>query len=235
MIKKLLITVGYIMASIIIAQGQIENSFVVVNYNNAAQNDMRHIAGKYCRSNPYKSSFNSFLHHLVNDPTLKDKEQIKKTDSTLYSFSAFYTRHQPFALKSQKVQVSLWEESVLLNDSLSVRDTLVNYILSAYYPNTATNQKNVKKIVKRIFKKAKPYFAEATRTESRNKKKELVGGGYNMFLLMHGIAPLGILWDIDEKSQEIGLHLVFRIRNRNNRSETPVPLRPRFGRTIPSG
>ncbi len=234
MIKKLFLTISYTIVGITITMGQIENSFVVVNYNNAVQNDMRYIAGKYCRSNPYKGSFNSFLHHLVNDPTLKDKEQIKKTDSTLYSFSAFYTTHQPFPLKSSKVQVTLWEESVLLNKSLSIRDTLVNYILSAYYPNTATNRKKVKKIVRRIFKKAKPYFSEATKTETKNKKKEIVGGGYNMFLLMHGVAPLGILWDIDDKSQEIGLYLVFRIRNRNNRSETPVPLRPRFGRTIPA-
>ncbi len=234
MIKKLFLTISYIIVGIIVTRGQIENSFVVVNYNNATQNDMRHIADKYCRSNPYKSSFNDFLHHLVNDPTLKDKEQIKKTDSTLYSFSAFYTRHQPFSLKSSKVQVSLWEESVLLNASLSVRDTLVNYILSAYYPNTAANRKKKKKIVKRIFKKAKPYFSEATKTEAKNKKKEVIGGGYNMFLLMHGIAPLGILWEIDNKKEEIGLHLVFRIRNRNNRSETPVPLRPRFGKPAPT-
>lgn len=194
-----------------------------VNISNG-QRDLAYVAGKYCRSNPYIGNFNTFFNHLVNDPTLKNKEETKKSDSSLYSFTGFYTKHQPFAFKSSQVQVSLWEESVLLSDTLSLRDTVINYLLSAYLPNTAANEKTLKKEVGHIYNRNKRFFAEASKFELKDKEDNINGGGYNMFLLMHGIAPLSIIWQTTETKDKIGLHLLFRISNSTNVSETPLPL-----------
>ncbi len=194
-----------------------------VNISNG-QNNMVYVASKYCRSNPYLGNFSTFLNHLVNDPTLKNKEETKKTDSTLYSFTGFYTKHQPFAFKATQVQVSLWEESMLLSDTLSLRDTVVNYLLSAYLPNTAANEKIVKKEVAHIYNRNKRFFAQSSQLELKNRQGQVNGGGYNLFLLMHGIAPMSIAWQVTEKKDEIGLHLLFRISNSTNVSETPLPL-----------
>lgn len=209
MIKNLLFTISFIILGINISNGQ---------------SNMGYVASKYCRSNPYTGTFSNFLNHLVSDPSLKNKEEIKKSDSTLYSFSGFYTTHQPFGFKSDKVQVSLWEESILLSDTLSLRDTVINYLISAYLPNTPANQKIVKKEVTYIYSRNKRFFAESSVLELKNKKNESTGGGYNMFLLMHGIAPLSIAWQLDEKKEEISLHLLFRLSNSSNVSETPLPL-----------
>lgn len=194
-----------------------------VNISNG-QSNLAYVASKYCRSNPYIGNFSTFLNHLVNDPTIKNKEEVKKTDSTLYSFTGFYTKHQPFAFKSAQVQVSLWEESMLLSDTLSLRDTVINYLLSAYLPNTAANEKIIKREVAHIYNRNKRFFAQSSTLDLKNKQNEISGGGYNLFLLMHGIAPMSIAWQINEKKDEIGLHLLFRISNDTNVSETPLPL-----------
>jgi len=225
MIKNLLFTFSCIILGVNISNGQNE-----IRYANtvASQSNLGYIAGKYFRSNPYIGTFSSFINHLVNDPTLTDKEEVKKTDSTLYSFTGFYTKHHPFAFKTGKMQVSLWEESMLLNDTLSLRDTVVNYLLSAHLPYTEANEKMVKKEVAHIYNRNKRYFSETRKIDMKNKKGEINGGGYNMFLLMHGIAPFATLWQIDEKKKEISLHLLFRISNSNNQSESPLPLFPRY-------
>lgn len=208
MIKYLLFTISCIISA---------------NISNG-QNNLGFVAGKYCRSNPYVGDFNTFLQHLLNDPTLKQQEFVKKTDSTLYSFTGLYSTHQPFAFKSNKVQVALWEESIALSDTLSLQDTIINYLISAYLPNTPANQKLVKKELNHIHNRNKRYFSSTSHVDLTNKKKEINGGGYNMFVLMHAMAPFSVMWQTDTEKNEIGLHLLFRISNNTNKSETPLPL-----------
>ncbi|GEM_PF-1237654 len=234
MIKKLLFTFSCIVLGIATTQAQNVLDYLYNEYNIAAQNDMRKIADKYCRSNPYKSTFNDFLFELVNDATLKNKEEIKKTDSTLYSFSAFYILYQPFNLKSSKVQVSLWEESVLLIDSTELKDTIVNYLLTAYYPHTSSNENAIKKTVEDIHKRTKSYFALSKKAEFKNNNNEINGGGYNMYLLRHGISPFSVMWDIADNKEEIALHIIFRMSTRNNIAETPLRFRNALKESIPN-
>ncbi len=198
-----------------------------INISNG-QNSLGYMAGKYFRSNPYTGEFNTFLNHLLNDPTLKNKQEVKKTDSTLYSFSGTYTTHQPFGFKSNKVHISLWETSVPLSDTLSLQDTIVNYMVSAYLPNTTANQKIVKKELNHILNRNKRYFSSSSHLDLTDNKKQPNGEGYNMFILMHGMAPVTIAWQIDDDTKELGMHLLFRISNNSNKSETPLPLFPSF-------
>lgn len=187
-----------------------------------AQTNLGYVAGKYFRSNPYKTDYNVFLTHLINDPDIKNKEQIKKTDSTLYSFSGTYAIYQPFKFKAEKVLISLKEKSFLLDETLS--DTMVNYMISAFLPNTADNQKIIKKEAARVYKKNKRLFHSSNRQDIVNDKKVITGSRYNMFVLMNAMAPMSIIWKVEEATNKIALHLLFRISYNNNRSDTPLPL-----------
>ena len=70
-----------------------------------AQQSLKKVSENYFRSPPFEREFNLVLKHLMNDPTLSNKNILKKTDSTLFFLEGDYSNHNPFFFKATRTRI----------------------------------------------------------------------------------------------------------------------------------
>ncbi|MBL7740991.1 MAG: hypothetical protein JNK14_17345 [Chitinophagaceae bacterium] len=186
-----------------------------------SQNGVAKAAHEYFRSDPFGSDFSAFLKHLLNDPTLADKELKKRTDTSLFYFRGNYTKHNPFFFKAKRVEIMLNEAEVKIKDSVAL-DTIYLYQLAAYTDNTETGTREIKKEFEKIFRRYKGSFYKNTLTENSS-AEELQWATYNFFAPFYGIAPFAVSWIGPNDDKEICLLLTIRINSQNNKAVLPIP------------
>lgn len=193
--------------------------FILAADSIQGQQQFRKITRAYFRSDPFMTSFGSFVQHLVNDPDLSSKAIDKKTDSTLFYFTGTYKTFNPFFMKPDRLDVVL-EEMPVQADSLP-SDTIYSYELIAYIKADEPGRKQVKKEFERIHKLARgefPTFKHSALQDSTN------GEVYNYFMPFHGLAPFSLLtYDVPEYNS-ICIVLIVRLKAIDNESKFPFGL-----------
>jgi hypothetical protein len=184
------------------------------------QSVVKKITHDYFRSDPFETSFSSFLTHLLNDPGLTDKTMKKKTDSSLFYFSGTYSEFNPFFFKPKKTKVVLTELPIKI--SASKMDTVYQYQLFAYADESKNTSKDLKKEFDKIFKRYKGSFYKTSLTENPDSAK-INSATYNFFEPMYSLAPFALTWAGPDASKEICLILTIRMNTKDNKAVLPVP------------
>ena len=101
------------------------------------------VAKNYFRSNPFDRKFSQFLNHLMNDPAIGNKKILKRTDTSFFYLSGDYSNHNPFFYLATRTKVVVAESEVIINDSLSLTDTIITYQLAGYTRGGQTGEADV--------------------------------------------------------------------------------------------
>ncbi len=167
--------------------------FITSLYFNSAlaQEGLFQFSKIYFRSNPFAGNFSGFLHHLLNDPSVLEKEIQKRTDTSFFYFSGFYKNYNPFFFKPGKVQVLLQEASVNYGDSLA-NDTIFIYQLVAYADGTEKGEQEVKREFEKIHRVFNKKFYNSNYEDLNN--GESSGGVHNYFVAYSTLAPATTIW-----------------------------------------
>ena len=174
----------------------------------------------YFRSDPFRTSFGTFVSHLVNDPDLSEKTMKRKSDTSLFYFSGTYSKFNPFFLTPKKLDVILEEIPVSLSDTLA-SDTIYAYELAAIVDDSDAGRKQIKKEFERVHKLAKSQFPSFKHSELENLEN---GEAYNYFSPHHELAPFTILKYEMPAEKAICLVLIMRLKPINNESRLPYGL-----------
>lgn len=177
----------------------------------------------YFRSNPFATNFSSFMNHLLNDPTIKDKYIQKRTDSTLYMFYGVYTTHNPFFFMPKRVEIVLQEEPVQYGDSVKIRDTIFTYQLMAYANDDVKGTADIKKEFEKINRQNNKRFASNSYNEIKDgdaTKVEL----YNYFVASYALSPACVIRGRIKDQHEWVLNLTLRFKISANEAILIRPL-----------
>ncbi len=180
----------------------------------SAQDGLYQFSKSYFRSDPFTGEFSSFLRHILNGPSIRDKELHKKTDSSLFYFSGIYTNHNPFFFKPQKLRVILQEIAVQYTDSLPT-DTIFLYQLIAYARGDAKGQQEVKKEFDKIHRVFNKRFYNSNDREIKD-GEAITGRIHNYFVAYSVLAPVSTLWS--KAGSEFILNISLRIKSSENRA-----------------
>jgi hypothetical protein len=191
-------------------------SFCVTGF---AQEGLFQFSKIYFRSNPFAGSFSGFLNHLLNDPSLLEKETQKRTDTSLFYFTAFYKNYNPFFFKPAKVQVLLQEASVNYGDSLA-NDTIFIYQLVAYAGGAEKGEQEVKREFERIHRVFNKKFYNSNYEDLTNGERS--GGVHNYFVAYSTLAPATTLWT--KLNNEFVLNITLRFKASENRAALAASL-----------
>lgn len=178
-----------------------------------AQEGLFQFSKIYFRSNPFTGNFSGFLHHLLNDPSLLEKETQKRTDTSLFYFSGYYKNYNPFFFKPKKMQILLQEASVNYGDSL-VNDTIFIYQLVAYADGTEKGEQDVKREFEKIHRVFNKKFYNSNYQELNN--GESSGGLHNYFVAYSTLAPASTIWT--KLNNEFILYITLRFKASENRA-----------------
>jgi len=198
-----------------------------VSLTGNAQGAVQKITRDYFRSDPFTSEFSVFLKHLINDPTIKDKVVIPRTDTNLFYMHGVYTTHNPFFFKPQKVNISLTEIEIKYVDSLPDKDTIMLYELVVISENDPDGLKDVKKEFEKLHQRFKKGFDNSTYKEARS-ATEQTSEWHNYFFKAYAVAPVSILWMKPEDSNETALDIIIRLKVNYNQAVLPAPYLPDF-------
>jgi hypothetical protein len=178
-----------------------------------AQEGLFQFSKIYFRSNPFTGNFSSFLHHLLNDPALMEKEIQKRTDTSFFYYSGIYKNYNPFFFKPGKVQVLLQEASVNYGDSL-VNDTIFIYQLVAYADGTEKGEQEVKREFEKIHRVFNKKFYNSNYQDLTN--GETQGGVHNYFVAYSTLAPATTIWT--KLNDDYVLNITLRFKASENRA-----------------
>ena len=123
-----------------------------------AQQSLKKVSENYFRSPPFEREFNLVLKHLMNDPTLSNKNILKKTDSTLFFLEGDYSNHNPFFFKATRTRIILAEQELNPLDSLPASSLFV-YQLIGYASKGEEGFKDVREEFDKFCKKNRISFA----------------------------------------------------------------------------
>lgn len=177
------------------------------------QESVQRITKNYFRSDPFLTSFGSFVQHLVNDPDIHEKKMELRSDTTLFYFEGQYARFNPFFTRPEKVQVALSEISINLSDSLPA-DTIFVYQLIAENASSREGIQQIRKEFEKIRKFAGNRFPSST--HSTDPLAGMQGEQYNYFLPYYALAPFSLGWYEDAASKRVMLILTVRMRQEEN-------------------
>jgi hypothetical protein len=125
-----------------------------------SQEPVQKITKNYFRSDPFASEFSSFLKHLLNDPTIKNKEVFQRTDTSLFFMHGVYTTYNPFFFKPKQVEITLTEIEIKYVDSLPDKDTIMVYQLIAISEDNIEGLKDVKREFEKLHNKFNKSFSK---------------------------------------------------------------------------
>jgi|SRR5689334_9793290 len=169
------------------------------------------IVHNYFRSDPYQNEFGFFLKHLMNDPNLVTKTTRLKTDTSLFYFQGVYKDHNPFGFPSARTEVRLAEKEFVLDDSLSLKDTMIVYQILGFSYNGKTGLASVKN----EFTKFNRHYGKHFTSEASDIKQgdEIVGGTEDYFIYAIDASPLSATWvKVDEVQSAFVITLRLKIK-----------------------
>lgn len=187
-----------------------------------AQEGLYQFSKSYFRSDPFVGEFSSFLKHLMNDPTLIDKETRQRTDSSLFYFIGVYKNYNPFFFKPKRVEILLEESSIQYADSIPA-DTVLTYQLLAYTDGNNKGEQEVKREFEKIHRQFNKKFYNSNHLDLKS-GEEINGGVHNYFVAYSGLAPASVVWGKLEATNEYLLNITLRIKTSENRTVLAAPL-----------
>lgn len=191
-----------------------------------SQDAVRKVTKNYFRSDPFAGEFSSFLKHLINDPTIKEKEFFPRSDTGLFYLHGYYSTHNPFFFKPKKVEVVLAEVQMKYSDSLPA-DTIMIYQLVAYSETSAEGIKDVKKEFEKMHRSIHKGFSNTNYHEQKS-GEDVTAAWYNYFVMTHAVAPVTLLWGQTQGIEEAVLNITIRMKTSYNQATFPAPLLPGF-------
>jgi hypothetical protein len=186
-----------------------------------AQPKLNSLVKHYYKVNPFKGTFAAFLNFLSQDQALLNKQEHKKNDSAGYYLRGKYEMFNPFKTQASSVDMLFYED--WKNDFNIPNDRYYNYQITAYFPDTDFNRKNIIKEYNTLVHKIKQAYPEA-HGELLNGQKGVNQGEIQAFRNVD--APLTTAmasWQTLDKTKQLGLSLILRLKKDNLRL---VPLTP---------
>jgi len=169
------------------------------------------IVKNYFRSDPYQNEFGFFLKHLMNDPLLVTRETKLKTDTSFFYFQGVYKDFSPYGFLADRTEIRLAEKEFIIDDSLTVRDTLMVYQLLGLSYNGKAGLESVKN----EFAKFNRHYSKHFITQSSEIKQgaEIVGVTEDYFVYGVAASPLTVAWvKLDEFQNAFIITLRLKIK-----------------------
>ncbi len=169
------------------------------------------IVKNYFRSDPYQNQFGFFLNHLMNDPILINKTTRLKTDTSLFYFQGVYRNYSPYGFLADRTEVRLAETEFVVDDSASLKDTLMVYQLLGVSISGKTGAQSVKD----EFLKFNRHYSKHFITQSSDimNGDEIAGGTKSYFVYGVATSPLTVSWaKLDEIQSAFIITLRLKIK-----------------------
>jgi len=211
LIARRLLFLSLLISITIHSVGQDEDQQIPVTVHYFGNDYLLKIVKNYFRSDPYQNELGFFLKHLMNDPTLVTKTTHLKTDTTLFYFQGVYKGHNPFGFLSDRTEVRLAEKELVIDDSLSLKDTMMVYQLLGFSYNGKTGLESVKN----EFTKFNRHYGKHFITQSTDIKQgeEVVGETQDYFIYGVVGSPLTVAWvKLDDYQNAFILTLRLKIK-----------------------
>jgi hypothetical protein len=197
--------------------------FLFVAFITHSQQSCFKVAQHYYRSNPFEKPFSTFVNHLLNDPTLKNTTQSKKTDTTLYFLTGTYSTHSPFFFKSTHSKITLAErEEIMKSDTTVYVQPVFNYQLICYAAPGENGKKDVQEEFEKFCKKYKKGFSKTTSKnidDGNGKSGEI--RDFSIIYLTYPVLTAAWVSSADLKENFFAITLTFRVSD--NMAYLPVP------------
>lgn len=187
----------------------------------SAQYELFQVAKLYFRANPLKQEISSFLYQLINDPTLTNTSIIKRTDTSLFYFRGEYRHHNPFFFKAKRTVVVFAEREIVINDSLNIIDTVVNYQIAGYTDAGKEGLDDVKEEFNRFNRKYIKKFAQNDITELKS-GTDVYGAIRNYYLDQSYLSPLSVAWQKIGDTYENVFAITLRFKISGNEAVLPI-------------
>jgi hypothetical protein len=192
-----------------IGQNEEDEQTPVIQYS--AVTYLQKIVKNYFRSDPYQVEFGSFLKHLMNDPILTNKTTHLKTDTSLFYFQGVYKDYSPFGFLADRTEIRLTEKEFVIDDSTSLKDTLIVYQLLGFSYNGKAGGESVKNEFLKFNRRYSKHFM--TQSSDIKNGEEIVGGAKDYFAYGVAISPLTVSWaKLDELQNVFIITLRLKIK-----------------------
>ena len=128
----------------------------------------------------------------MNDPILVTKATKLKTDTSLFYFQGVYKNYSPYGFLADRTEIRLAEMEFIIDDSLSLKDTLMVYQLLGFSYNGKAGLESVKS----EFSKFNRHYGKHFITQSSDMKQgaEIVGVTEDYFVYGVATSPLTVTW-----------------------------------------
>jgi len=216
--KRIILTVRKLFLFLLFSVGMVhciaqneEDEQVPIVIRGAGTTDLQKIVKTYFRSDPYQDEFGSFVRHLMNDPILSSKTTHLKTDTSLFYFQGVYKNYSPFGFLADRTEIRLTETGFVVDDSTSLRDTLMVYQLLGFSNNGKAGMQSVKDEFLKFNRHYSKHFI--TQSSDIENDGETVGGTKSYFAYGYSASPLTVSWaKLDELQNVFIITLRLKIK-----------------------
>ena len=188
--KLFLLTLFNALAVLCTAQHE-EDAQIPIIIQNPGTNYLLKIVQDYFRSDPYQNQFGFFLKHLMNDPILVNKSTRLRTDTSLFYFQGVYKNYSPYGFLADRTEIRLAEQELVIDDSLSLKDTLIVYQLLGFN-NGKAGLESVKAKYSKFNRRYGKHFI--TESGSITQGAEIVGAAEDYFIRGVAASPVTVAW-----------------------------------------
>ncbi len=166
------------------------------------------------RVNPIGGPFPAFLETLRNDPDLLKKQEILKTDSTLYILTGEYKVFNPFNFPATRIEVVFAEDEVSMSDRKNRPQNLTfyNYQIIVYCQDNSAMRKALEKEYNTLSRKLKRDLPEVEVNSLRGVKNVQDGEVRNYYNQLALVSPSSLSWQTLSQSKQLVLTLLIRLR-----------------------
>ena len=168
-----------------------ENEHPTVTIRYVGNDYLIKIVKNYFRSDPYRNEFGFFLKQLMNDPILVNKSTRLRTDTTLFYFQGVYKNYSPYGFLADRTEIRLAEQELVIDDSLSLKDTLIVYQLLGFN-NGKAGLESVKAEYSKFNRRYGKHFI--TESGSITQGAEIVGAAEDYFIRGVAASPVTVAW-----------------------------------------
>lgn len=187
----------------------------------SAQQALLQVAKLYFRVNPFEQEISSFLRQLINDPTLINTSIFKRTDTSLFYFKGEYKHFNPFFFKARRTQVIFAEKQIVVNDSLNIIDTVVNYQIMGYTDQQEDGHNDVKQEFNRFDRKYIKKFNQNDLSELKS-GTGVYGAIRNYYADQSYLSPLSVAWQKIGATHENVFVITLRFKISGNIAVLPI-------------
>jgi hypothetical protein len=179
------------------------------------------ISKDYFRSDPFSTSFSSFITELSNDKALKQTKTIRRSDSALFYFEGIYSSFSPFFIPVSQCKIILAEKEDRTDDSTATPYFYYEYQLIGYAKEINKGYKDVKEEFDRLNKKFSKFLSPEIANEL--KRNGLISGMIKHFSYKSMLfKPVTLAWAVSANQQENIIAITLRFLNINNKAFLPI-------------